>query len=73
MAQGLRLSSAGLLAALLEDDVVEQPCTRRLKAEEETAEDAGAPAVHRVSGLGNGLAFDVMEGVSAASQRVGQA
>ncbi|WP_027664009.1 hypothetical protein [Rhizobium leguminosarum] len=60
-----------------------QSVLERLKAEDETDEDAGAPAVHRVSGLGTGLAFDVMafdvmaldvmEGVSAASQRVGQA
>lgn len=50
-----------------------QSVLERLKAEEETAEDAEAPAAHRVSGLGTGLAFDVMEGVSAASQRVGQA
>ena len=50
-----------------------QSVLERLKAEDETAEDAEAPAVHRVSGLGTGLAFDVMEGVSAASQRVGQA
>ncbi|TAV49965.1 hypothetical protein ELI30_17380 [Rhizobium leguminosarum] len=50
-----------------------QSVLERLKAEDETAEDAEAPAAHRVSGLGTGLAFDVMEGVSAASQRVGQA
>ncbi|PDS66787.1 hypothetical protein CO653_00335 [Rhizobium anhuiense] len=50
-----------------------QSVLERLKAEDETAEDADAPAAHRVSGLGTGLAFDVMEGVSAASQRVGQA
>lgn len=55
-----------------------QSVLERLKAEDETAEDAEAPAVHRVSGLGTGLAFDVMafdvmEAVSAASQRVGQA
>ncbi|MCA2409111.1 hypothetical protein GYN07_17105 [Rhizobium leguminosarum bv. viciae 248] len=60
-----------------------QSVLERLKAEDETDEDAGAPAVHRVSGLGTGLAFDVMafdvmaldvmEGISAASQRVGQA
>lgn len=50
-----------------------QSVLERLKAEEETEEDAEAPAAHRVSGLGTGLAFDVMEGVSAASQRVGQA
>lgn len=50
-----------------------QSVLERLKAEEETEEDAEAPAARRVSGLGTGLAFDVMEGVSAASQRVGQA
>ncbi|ACS57432.1 hypothetical protein [Rhizobium leguminosarum] len=50
-----------------------QSVLERLKAEDETAEDAEVPAVHRVSGLGTGLAFDVMEGVSAVSQRVGQA
>ncbi|MBB3134240.1 hypothetical protein FHS26_001970 [Rhizobium pisi] len=50
-----------------------QSVLERLKAEDETEEDAEAPAAHRVSGLATGLAFDVMEGVSAASQRVGQA
>ncbi|MBY5641176.1 hypothetical protein [Rhizobium leguminosarum] len=65
-----------------------QSVLERLKAEDETDEDAGARAAHRVPGLGTGLAFDVMafdvmaldvmaldvmEGVSAASQRVGQA
>lgn len=50
-----------------------QSVLERLKAEDETDEDAEAPAAHRVSGLATGLAFDVMEGVSAASQRVGQA
>jgi hypothetical protein len=50
-----------------------QSVLERLKAEEATPEDAEAPAAYRVSGLGTGLAFDVMEGVSAASQRVGQA
>ncbi|MBY3300595.1 hypothetical protein HFO10_32665 [Rhizobium laguerreae] len=55
-----------------------QSVLERLKAEGEPDEDAGAPAVHRVSGLGTGLAFDVMafdvmEDVSTASQRVGQA
>ncbi|MBY3233483.1 hypothetical protein HFO17_02715 [Rhizobium laguerreae] len=60
-----------------------QSVLERLKAEDETDEDAEAPAAHRVPGLGTGLAFDVMafdvmaldvmEGVSAASQRVGQA
>ncbi|MBY5416803.1 hypothetical protein [Rhizobium leguminosarum] len=55
-----------------------QSVLERLKAEDETAEDVEAPTAHRVSGLGTGLAFDVMtfdvmEGVSARSQRVGQA
>ncbi|MBY5346074.1 hypothetical protein [Rhizobium leguminosarum] len=50
-----------------------QSVLERLKAEDETTEDAEAPAAHRVSGLGTGLAFDVMAGVSVASQRVGQA
>ncbi|MBY5521310.1 hypothetical protein [Rhizobium leguminosarum] len=60
-----------------------QSVLERLKAEDETDEDAGVRAAHRVPGLGTGLAFDVMafdvmaldvmEGVSAASQRVGQA
>ncbi|MGO7212135.1 hypothetical protein ACC817_06420 [Rhizobium ruizarguesonis] len=50
-----------------------QSVLERLKAEDETTEDAEAPAAHRVSGLGTGLAFDVMEGVSVASQRIGQA
>ncbi|MBY3186454.1 hypothetical protein HFO24_33205 [Rhizobium laguerreae] len=55
-----------------------QSVLERLKAEDQTDEDAEAPADHRVSGLATGLAFDVMaldvmEGVSAASQRVGQA
>ncbi|WP_064684465.1 hypothetical protein [Rhizobium bangladeshense] len=51
-----------------------QSVLERLKAEGETAEDeAESPAAHRVSGLGTGLAFDVMQGVSAASQRVGEA
>ncbi|MDC9834313.1 hypothetical protein [Rhizobium binxianense] len=50
-----------------------QSVLERLKAEHETEEDTEAPAAHRVSGLGTGLAFDVLEGVSAASQRVGQA
>ncbi|MBY3194865.1 hypothetical protein [Rhizobium laguerreae] len=65
-----------------------QSVLERLKAEDKTDEDGEAPAVHRVSGLGTGLAFDVMafdvmaldvmaldvmEGVSAGSQRVGQA
>lgn len=50
-----------------------QSVLERLKAEDETAEEVEAPAAHRVSGLGTGLAFDVLEGVSVASQRVGQA
>lgn len=55
-----------------------QSVLERLKAEDGTDEDAEAPAAHRVPGLATGLAFDVMafdvmEGVSAASQRVGQA
>ena len=50
-----------------------QSVLERLKAEEETAEEAEAPARHRVAGLGTGFAFDVMEGVSVASQRIGEA
>jgi len=50
-----------------------QSVLERLKAEDEMEEGAEAPAAHRVSGLATGLAFDVMEGVSAASQRVDQA
>ncbi|RFB90716.1 hypothetical protein B5K08_17390 [Rhizobium leguminosarum bv. trifolii] len=50
-----------------------QSVLERLKAEDETAEEAEAPAAHRVAGLGTGFAFDVMEGVSVASQRIGQA
>ncbi|AIC28515.1 hypothetical protein IE4771_CH03434 [Rhizobium etli bv. mimosae str. IE4771] len=51
-----------------------QSVLERLKAEDETAEDgAESPAAHRVSGLGTGLAFDVMQGVSVASERVGEA
>ncbi|EJZ19835.1 hypothetical protein NE852_16570 [Rhizobium sp. Pop5] len=51
-----------------------QSVLERLKAEGETEEEgAEAPAAHRVHGLATGLAFDVMQGVSAASQRVGQA
>lgn len=46
----------------------------RLKAEEEeSGEEADAPAAHRIHGLPSGLAFDMMEGVSAASQQPGQA
>jgi hypothetical protein len=48
-----------------------QSVLERLK--EEGAAEAEEPVAHRVSGLSTGLAFDVMEGVSAASQRVGQA
>ncbi|CCM76476.1 hypothetical protein [Rhizobium mesoamericanum] len=40
----------------------------RLKAEDETVEE-NAPASARVSGLNSGLAFNVMEGVSASSAR----
>ena len=50
-----------------------QSVLERLKAEDETDEDAEAPAAHRILGLATVLAFDVMEGVSAASQRVGEA
>lgn len=49
-----------------------QSVLERLKAENEAGE-VEAPAAHRVPGLNTGLAFDVMEGVSAASQRVDQA
>lgn len=48
-----------------------QSVLERLK--EEDAGKAEEPAAHRVPGFPTGLAFDVMEGVSAASQRVGQA
>lgn len=48
-----------------------QSVLERLK--EEDAGEAEEPAAHRVPGFPTGLAFDVMEGVSAASQRVGQA
>ncbi|WP_431320067.1 hypothetical protein [Rhizobium sp. YTU87027] len=44
----------------------------RLKAEDETVEQ-DAPASARVSGLNTGLAFNVMEGVSASSARPDQA
>ncbi|MBB5666445.1 hypothetical protein GGE68_004676 [Rhizobium leguminosarum] len=50
-----------------------QSVLERLKAEDVTAEEAEAPASHRVAGLGSGFAFDVMEGVSVASQRIGEA
>ncbi|RUM23183.1 hypothetical protein EFQ99_24480 [Rhizobium vallis] len=49
-----------------------QSVLERLKEEEATGETE-EPVAHRVSGFSTGLAFDVMEGVSAASQRVGQA
>ena len=45
----------------------------RLKAEDEETAEQDAPAVARVSGLNTGLAFDVMEGVSASSARPNQA
>jgi len=48
-----------------------QSVLERLK--EEDAGEAQEPATRRVSGFTTGLAFDVMEGVSAASQRVGEA
>jgi len=48
-----------------------QSVLERLK--EEDAGEAEEPAARRVSGFTTGLAFDVMEGVSAASQRVGEA
>ncbi|MBB3655048.1 hypothetical protein FHX15_000247 [Rhizobium sp. BK650] len=50
-----------------------QSVLERLKQENEAAGETEAPATHRVSGFSTGLAFDVLEGVSAASQRVGQA
>ncbi|ABC91933.1 hypothetical conserved protein [Rhizobium etli CFN 42] len=50
-----------------------QSVLERLKAEEEPAEETQAPAAHRVSGLATGLAFDVMAGISVASQRIGEA
>ncbi|SCB57042.1 hypothetical protein GA0061105_10229 [Rhizobium aethiopicum] len=50
-----------------------QSVLERLKAEDATDNEAEAPIAHRVSGLGTGFAFDVMQGVSAASQRAGQA
>jgi hypothetical protein len=49
-----------------------QSVLERLKAESEAVEEE-PPAGRRVSGLNTGLAFDVMEGVSAASQRLDQA
>ena len=50
-----------------------QSVLERLKAEDEAAGEAEEPAAHRVPGFSTGLAFDVMEGVSAASQRVSEA
>lgn len=50
-----------------------QSVLERLKAEEEGNDEDETPAAYRVQGLSTGLAFDVMEGVSAASQRPGQA
>ncbi|ARQ11274.1 hypothetical protein NXC12_CH03289 [Rhizobium etli] len=50
-----------------------QSVLERLTAEEEPAEETQAPAAHRVSGLATGLAFDVMAGISVASQRIGEA
>ncbi|SEH68120.1 hypothetical protein SAMN05216228_1005275 [Rhizobium tibeticum] len=45
----------------------------RLKAEDDETAEQDAPAAARVSGLNTGLAFDVMEGVSASSARPDQA
>ena len=45
----------------------------RLKAEDDETVEQDAPAAARVSGLNTGLAFDVMEGVSASSARPHQA
>ncbi|MFA1671314.1 hypothetical protein ACDY97_00465 [Rhizobium mongolense] len=50
-----------------------QSVLERLKAEEESEDEAEASVAHRVHGFTTGLAFDVIEGVSAASQRAGQA
>ncbi|TCS04628.1 hypothetical protein [Rhizobium sp. BK418] len=50
-----------------------QSVLERLKTEEDAAGETEEPVAHRVSGFSTGLAFDVMEGVSAASQRVGEA
>ncbi|MBY4609676.1 hypothetical protein K6M90_18705 [Rhizobium sp. 9T] len=51
-----------------------QSVLERLKTQDETVEDdAEAPAAHRVASLSTGFAFDVMEGVSVASQRIGEA
>ncbi|EPE98016.1 hypothetical protein [Rhizobium grahamii] len=44
----------------------------RLKAEDDEAAEQDAPTA-RVSGLNAGLAFDVMEGISAQSSRADQA
>jgi hypothetical protein len=50
-----------------------QSVLERLREEEDAAAEIQEPVSHRVSGFPTGLAFDVMEGVSAASQRVGEA
>ncbi|MET3855684.1 hypothetical protein [Rhizobium sp. OAE497] len=52
-----------------------QSVLERLKAEEGGDDDEAGdqPVVHRVHGFSTGLAFDVMEGVSAAGQKPGQA
>jgi hypothetical protein len=50
-----------------------QSVLERLKAEDEGDDEAEMPAAYRLHGFSTGLAFDVMEGVSAASQRPGQA
>jgi hypothetical protein len=45
----------------------------RLKEEDGDAVEEAAPVSHRMPGFTTGLAFDVMEGVSAPSARPGQA
>ncbi|MFS2155425.1 hypothetical protein [Rhizobium sp. Rhizsp42] len=45
----------------------------RLKEEDGEAIEEAAPVSHRMPGFTTGLAFDVMEGVSAPSARPGQA
>ncbi|KRB50727.1 hypothetical protein ASE04_12415 [Rhizobium sp. Root708] len=45
----------------------------RLKSEDEEAEEYPAHSTARVHGFNTGLAFDVMEGVSASAARPGQA
>lgn len=45
----------------------------RLKSEDEEAEEHQAHSTARVHGFNTGLAFDVMEGVSASAARPGQA